>query len=117
MSEVKTVQAGELNQRIQILRTVVSEPDPEGYRDREEELVLGCWAKVSFVSGTEMVKANADFGEVKARFLIRYPSVPIGRKMTVRYRGREYAVTYVNDYAGKKYLEIWGTWQSREGNG
>lgn len=115
MAQTKTVQAGELNQRIQILRTVLGEPDPEGYRTREETLVLGCWAKVSFVSGTEMVKANADFGEVKARFLIRYPAQVIDRKMTVRYRGRDYAVTYVNDYAGTKYLEIWGTWQSREG--
>ena len=115
MAQVKTVQAGELNQRIQILRSFYSEPDPEGYREWQEELVLGCWAKVSFVSGTEMVKANSDFGEVKARFLIRYPDKEIDRKMTVRYRGRDYAVTYVNDYAGQKYLEIWGTWQSREG--
>lgn len=115
MAEVKTIQAGELNRRIQII-TVEAQQDADGfYSNVQETLVHGCWAKVSFTSGTEMVKANADFGEVKARFLIRYTTKPIDRKMFVRYEGREYEITYINDYAGRKYMEIWGTWRSRAG--
>jgi len=114
VAEVKTIQAGELNKRIQII-SVDAKQDADGfYSNIEEKLVHGCWAKVSFTSGTEIVKANADFGEVKARFLIRHTSKPIDRKMFVRYGGREYEITYINDYAGRKYMEIWGTWQSRE---
>ena len=114
MAEVKTIQAGELNKRIQII-SVDAKQDADGfYSNIEEQLVHGCWAKVSFTSGTEIVKANADFGEVKARFLIRFTTKPIDRKMFVRYDGREYEITYINDYAGRKYMEIWGTWQSRE---
>ena len=85
------------------------------YGEIREELVHGCWAKVSFTSGTELAKANADFGEVKARFLIRHTNKPIQRDMFVRYGGREYEITYINDYAGRKYMEVWGTWKSREG--
>lgn len=114
MAEVKTIQAGELNKRIQII-SVTADQDEDGFYSRvREELVHGCWAKVSFTSGTEIVKANADFGEVKARFLIRYPRVSIDWDMFVRYGGREYEITYINDYAGRKYLEIWGTWQDKE---
>lgn len=115
MAEVKTVQAGELNRRIQIIRVEATQDADGFYSGVREELIHGCWAKVSFISGTEMVKANADFGEVKARFLIRYTTKPIDRKMFVRYEGREYEITYINDYAGRKYMEIWGTWKSREG--
>lgn len=115
MAEVKTVQAGELNRRIQIISVEATQYADGFYSEVQERLVHGCWAKVSFTSGTEMVKANADFGEVKARFLIRYTKKPIDRKMFVRYEGREYEITYINDYAGRKYMEIWGTWKSREG--
>ena len=114
MAEMR-VNAGELNRRIQIIE-VTAEQDADGYYgNKREELVLGCWAKVTFTSGTELVKANADFGEVKARFLIRYTRKPLSRKMFVRHEGREYEITYINDYGGRKYMEIWGTWKSREG--
>ena len=114
MAEVKTVQAGELRHRIQIISVTAEQGDDGFYSEVREELIHGCWAKVSFTSGTELVKANADFGEVKARFLIRYTDKPIDRKMFVRYAGREYEITYINNYAGRKYMEIWGTWKSRE---
>ena len=114
MAEVKTVQAGELNRRIQIISVTAEQGEDGFYSDVRERLIHGCWAKVSFTSGTELVKANADFGEVKARFLIRYTTKPLDRSMFVRFEGREYDITYINDYAGRKYREIWGTWKSKE---
>ena len=114
MAEMKTVQAGELNKRIQIFSKTATQGADGFYGETREELVHGCWAKVSFTSGTEMLKADADFGEVKARFLIRHTNKPIQRDMFVRYGGREYEITFINDYAGRKYMEIWGTWHSRE---
>ena len=107
------INAGELNRRIQIYR--LDRTKVEGnYEVTQEELVLGCWAKVTRVSGTEMAKANADFGEEKVRFLIRYTQKVIDRKMVVRFEGREYEIQYINDYGGRTYLEIWGVWKSRE---
>ena len=114
MGEMKTIQAGELNRRVQILRRIAEQGEDGFYTGVQEQLIHGCWAKVTFTSGTEMMKANADFSEVKARFLIRYTTKPIDRKMFVRYDGREYEITYINNYAGRKYMEIWGTWQSKE---
>ncbi|MBP3485687.1 MAG: phage head closure protein [Oscillospiraceae bacterium] len=110
------VNAGELNRRIQICRTV-REKIEGNYEQTREELVLGCWAKVTRVSGTRLVQSGADFGEDKVRFLIRRPVTPIDRKMFVRHEGREYAITYLNDYGGRRWLEIWGTWKSREAPG
>lgn len=114
MADLKTVQAGELNHRIQIFRTEITE-DKDGYTaTKQEVLALSCWAKVSRTSGTEIVRANAEFGEEKVRFLVRFPRVEINRKMFVRWQGREYPIQYINDYAGRKYLEIWTARQSKE---
>ena len=112
---MKTIQAGELNRRVQIIeKTFVA--NAAGYGTEQESVVHCCWAKVSKTSGTELVKANADFGQEKVRFLIRWTSRAIDRKMFVRYAGRDYEIEYINDYAGRQYLEIWGVWQSREGS-
>ena len=108
MAEMR-VNAGELNRRIQICQNTIKLVEGN-YEVTQEELVLGCWAKVSRMSGTEMLKAGADFGEEKVRFLIRRPVKVIDRKMFVRFEGREYPIQYINDYGGRAYLEIWGTW-------
>lgn len=107
--------AGKLNRRIQILRRTETETEG-GYTVPQEELVHGCWAQVTRQSGTEMVKANADFGTEKVRFLIRWTDRPIDRKMFVRFEGKEYEIEYINDYGRpRQYQEIWATWKSREG--
>ena len=109
------VNAGELRQRIQIVQ-IKYEPDADGYSVPQEELVHRCWAKVTFTSGTELVKANSDFGQVKARFLIRHTNIPIDRKMLVRHGGRNYEIEFVHDYEySHQYMEIWGTWRDRKG--
>lgn len=101
------VNAGELDKRIEIVERVET-TDNEGYPVIQETVVHRCWAKFSQSSGTEMVKANADFGEVKVRFLIRHTSKAIDRKMFVRYRGGDYEIQYINTYGdSKQYIEIW----------
>jgi len=111
------VNAGELNKRIQILRKTES-VNAAGYLApaTEPEVVHTCWAKFSQTSGTEMVKANADFGDEKVRFLIRYTRKPIDRKMFVLYGGSRYEIQYINDYGdAHQYIELWCVWCGKEG--
>lgn len=110
------VNAGELNQRISIFRKPELEED--GYLPEKPEPVLvhTCWARFSQISGTEMVRNNADFGEVKVRFLIRHTRKILDRKMFVCYRGEDYEILYLNTYGDSgEYMEIWCRWMSNEG--
>lgn len=105
------VNAGKLDKRIAIYRQPQSGPGGYLPESAEPELVRKCWAEYSQTSGTEMVKANADFGEVKARFLIRYTRTAIDRKMLVRYAGNDYEILYINPYGdSREYLELWCKW-------
>ena len=104
------VDAGELDKRICIYRK--GQLDPDGYGEPEPVLVRRCWAKFSQTSGTEAVKANADFGEAKVRFLVRCTKTPIHRKMFVRYKGTDYEIQYINGYGDNgEYMELWCKWQ------
>lgn len=110
------VNAGELNKRISIYRNPELEED--GYLPETPNPVLihTCWAKFTQTSGTEMVKSNADFGETKVRFLIRYTRRGIDRKMYVRYKGENYEILYINTYGDSmEYMEIWCKRLSNEG--
>lgn len=101
------VNPGELNKKISIISKSKT-LDPDGYDITTESAVHSCWAKFTRTSGTEMTKANADFAEVKARFLIRYTKAAIDRKMIVRYHGTDYEIVYINDYEdAHEYMEIW----------
>lgn len=109
------VNAGELNKRIEIFEKVPNRNE-NGYGKPDEAPVLSCWAKYTQTSGTELVRANSDFGEVNVRFLIRWPSVPVDRKMYVRYRGEAFEIVYINGYGdSREYLEIWCKWTGRGG--
>lgn len=110
------VDAGELNKRISIYQKPALEKD--GYLSEEPKPVLvhTCWARFSQISGTEMMKNNADFGETRVRFLIRYTRKEIDRKMYVRYQKKDYEILYVNTYGDSgEYMEIWCKWLSNEG--
>lgn len=108
------VDAGELNRRIQIIQ-VKKTKDEDGYYTTADTVVHNCWAKVTLLSGTEMTKANADYGELKAKFIIRWTKTPIHRKMLVRYGSKDYEIQYVNpDDAPGRYLTIWAVWRSKE---
>lgn len=102
------VNAGELNKRISIYRKPELEEDGYLPENPEPTLVHRCWAKLSQTSGTELVRQNADMGEVKVRFLIRYTRKEIDRKMIVRYKERDYEIVYLNTYGDSgEYMEIW----------
>lgn len=101
------INPGELNKKITIVE-IVSITDNDGYETETENILRSPWAKFTRTSGTETVKANADFGEIKARFLVRYTPLEITRKMFIRYNGDKYNIAYVNDYEDKhEYIEIW----------
>ena len=101
------INAGELNQRIQIIR-VDKGRDADGYETKTETVVRSPWARFSQTSGKELVRANADMSEVKVRFLIRWSSIPISRKMLVRYGGSDYQIEYINGYGdSREYVELW----------
>lgn len=106
------VDPGELDKRIQIIAKEDSEKlsyDDDGYPiTQTPKIIRSCWASFKRTSGTETVKANADFATMKCRFLVRYTSTEITRKMQVRYNGNDYNIIFVNDYNDKhEYLEIW----------
>ena len=89
------VDAGRLNKHIGIYR-------------KGETLVHSCWAQFSQTSGSSMQKANADWGEVKVRFLIRYTKKELDRKMIVRYNDTDYEIEYINTYGdSRQFIEIW----------
>lgn len=108
------VNPGELGKRIQIVEKTETEDD-DGYVTKTDTVIRTCWAKFSRTSGTEIQKNNADFSEVKCRFMIRYVD-GISRKMIVRYAGTDYEIRYVNDYEDKhEYIELWCSLLTMEG--
>lgn len=114
MAQVR-LNAGKLSRRIQIL-SVDKVRDADGFFTKQENMVLGCWANVTVLSGSEMTKQDADYGQLKARFIIRWTTKPIDRKMIVRYDGKDFEIQYINrDDAPGRYLVIWGVWTSQEG--
>lgn len=113
MAEIR-VNAGKLNRRIQIL-SVKKKEDDDGYYTSQKTLVHGCWANVTIYAGSEMVKQDADYGELKGKFIIRWTTKNIDRKMFVHYDGKYFEIQYINkDDAPGRYLTVWGVWRSQE---
>ena len=104
------IDPGQMNKRIEIIRRE-SVRDESRYPVDKDPVVYRCWAKFSQTSGTEAIRANADFADLKVRFLIRWPPVSIDRKMLVLYNGAEYEIVYINGYGdSRQYIEIWCRW-------
>lgn len=109
------VDAGKLNKRIQII-SVEKKEDSNGYETVKETVVRSAYAQFSQISGTELVKANAEMSEVQVRFLIRWTATPISRKMIVRYAGKDYEIEYINGYGdSREFVELWCSRQTLEG--
>lgn len=97
---------GSFNKKIQIIK-YEARKDSDGFENKTEVTVLSTWAQVMNVSGTEILRSNSDFSEVKTRFLIRTPKAEITKDMMIKFNGNAYNITYVNDYSyDKKYTEI-----------
>ena len=100
------VNPGKLDKKIEIW-TTANTTDADGFPAVTPSLFHSCAAQFSRTSGTEIIKSSADFSETKVRFLIRYTTKAITRKMTVKYAGNEYQIDYINDYEDKhQYIEI-----------
>lgn len=110
------VDAGKLTKRIQFLRES-AERDADGYPVAgEPEIVREVWAQYSQTSGTELVRAGAEFGEAKVRFLTRYYPDIQDRRLQIRYDSRDYDILYVNTYGDDgRYTEYWCERHSQEG--
>ena len=79
------VDAGKLSKRIQFLRKTTAK-DADGYDvPGEPELVRETWAQFSQTSGTELIRANAEFGEAKVRFLTRANPELLDRRLLIHY--------------------------------
>lgn len=101
------IDASRLNRQIQVVR-IYAERDADGYETRREEVIRQPWAQFSQPSGTELVKSGAQFGEDKARFLIRWSKTEISRKDVVRYNGQDWEIEYINNYGdSREFVELW----------
>lgn len=100
------VDAGALNKRIQILR-VKTVQDADGYESTSEAVVRSPWAQFSQTSAATLVKADADMGETRGRFLIRWSPTVLSRKDIVRYAGNDWEIEYINPYGDEReYVEL-----------
>ena len=100
------INAGVFNKKIQLIRYEITK-DSDVFEAKTEITVLNTWAQVTNISGTEILRSNSDFSEVKTRFLIRTPKAEITKDMVIKFKGNSYNITYVNDYNyDKKYTEI-----------
>lgn len=103
------MEIAKLNKRIQIVKQVSGSVDAEGFEtELIEELVWECWAQVSETSGSELIKAGAEFSETKKRFLVRNTPVQINTDMLIRYNGADYNIVLINTYGDNhRFTEIW----------
>lgn len=104
------VNPGELDKRIKFI-TTASETDSDGFPAEPVETIFHeCWASVSHTSGTEIIKANAEFSEIKTRFMIRYTKKEINQKMEILFNAKHYNIAYMNNYnLSNEYIEIFAT--------
>ncbi len=100
------INPGHFNKKIEIINYQIQK-DSDGFEVKTEVPILTTWAQITNTSGTELVKHNSDFSEVKTRFLIRTAKAEITKDMMIKFRGNAYNITYINDYSyDKKYTEI-----------
>lgn len=99
------VNPGELNKKIKVY-SLSKTTDGEGFPLNVETLVCETWASMNNVSGSEVIKSEADFSETKTRFLVRYNSL-ITRKMIIKFKEMIWDIEYINDYKySNAYMEI-----------
>ena len=102
------INPGTFNKKIEIIK-ITETKDNDGFPIKSETVILKTWAHVTNVSGTEIMRSNSDFSEVKTRFLMRTPKAEITKDMMIRFAGKTYNIIYINDYSyDKKYMEIMG---------
>ena len=100
------INPGNFDKKIAVIK-FKSRKDPDGFEKKSEVVVLLTWAQVTNISGTEILRSNSDFSEVKTRFLMRTPKIELDKDMAIKFDGNAYNIAYINDYGyDKKYTEI-----------
>lgn len=100
------INPGNFDKKIEIIKFEQAK-DSDGFPENKEVVVLKTWAQVTNTSGTEVLRSNSDFSEVKTRLLMRTPKAEIAKDMIIKFKGNAYNITYINDYGyDKKYTEI-----------
>ena len=89
------VSAGELRNRVQVLRRV-ERTNPLGERTYDYEAERRVWAKIVPTTGrSETVEGDMDRAEVTHRITVRRASIPnLTADLRLRYRGQVYEVQY-----------------------
>ena len=100
------INPGNFDKKIAVIK-FKSRKDCDGFEEKSEVVVLLTWAQVTNISGTEVLRSNSDFSEVKTRFLMRTPKIKLDKDMVIKFDGNAYNIAYINDYGyDKKYTEI-----------
>ena len=100
------INPGNFDKRIKIVRYELQK-DADGFEQKVEIVVLMTWAQVTNTSGTEILRSNSDFSEIKTRFLMRTPKLNLDKDMVIKFDGNAYNIVYINDYGyDKRYTEI-----------
>ena len=100
------INPGNFDKRIKIVRYELKK-DVDGFEQKVEIVVLMTWAQVTNTSGTEILRSNSDFSEIKTRFLMRTPKLNLDKDMFIILDGNAYNIVYINDYGyNKRYTEI-----------
>ena len=99
------ISAGELNQRVQLQRRSGAQ-DAAGQPVNDWSTVATVWARVSHLSGADMVKASADVSIVSTSVVIRLRS-DVDESMRLLYRGSVYRITAVlPDERLRQFMEL-----------
>ena len=88
--------AGEYNKRI-IIYSIVEKEDKDGFKVKNEAVILSPYAKVKTTKGFTLISSNTDFEKAYTNFTIRYPKTKITRDMLIRYNGKVYTIEYLNN--------------------
>ena len=100
------INPGNFDKRIKIVRYELQK-DADGFEQKVEIVVLMTWAQVTNTSGTEILRSNSDFSEIKTRFLMRTPKLELDKDMVIKFDGNAYNIVYINDYGyDKRCTEI-----------
>ena len=91
------INAGEYKHRIIIYKVTETE-DKDGFKIRDEAVILFPYAKVKTTKGFTLISSNTDFEKAYTNFTIRYPkTVKITRDMLIQYKGKDYTIEYLNN--------------------
>lgn len=103
-----TVSAGELRNRVEMLRRIERVNDL-GERTYDYEPERRVWAKITPASGRgETVEGDMERVEVTHRIIVRRASIPkLATDLRLRYRGQEYDVQYFYpNYRDSGFVDI-----------